>query len=166
MSRVCGLCRVDLDDSNFTKNRLCVDGIDRLCRSCKSEVNRGVTVRFKDRYGVGRYEYNIAKGNYNYVFSRSKSSDRSRGLYTKESDYYSNEELKAIYESECTYCGRPYTGERLTLDRIDNSKGHQRWNVVPACRTCNIVRNNHFSVDEMKLIGAVIAEIFKKRENG
>lgn len=56
----------------------------------------------------------------------------------------------------CTYCGDT---ENVGTDRIDNALGHTTANVIPACRICNVARNNIFTVDEMKLLGVVIAQI-------
>jgi hypothetical protein len=38
----------------------------------------------------------------------------------------------------CDYCGE--TELRMTLDRIDNAKGHTQSNVVPCCIRCNYTR--------------------------
>ena len=40
----------------------------------------------------------------------------------------------------CAYCGE--TALRMTLDRMDNAKGHTRDNVVPACIRCNYARRS------------------------
>lgn len=40
----------------------------------------------------------------------------------------------------CDYCGNHSI--RMTMDRIDNSKGHTITNVVPACYRCNMIRGN------------------------
>lgn len=39
-----------------------------------------------------------------------------------------------LMESPCRYCGLTPSGG---LDRIDNTAGHERTNVVPCCMTCN-----------------------------
>lgn len=67
---------------------------------------------------------------------------------------------KNILSQPCTYCG---STENVGCDRKDNKKGHTIENVIPACYTCNAVRNNHFTVDEMKMIGSVIAKIKRYR---
>ncbi len=44
----------------------------------------------------------------------------------------------------------------MTLDRLDNSKGHTKENVVPACYRCNMIKGNmpyeawKFMVDGVK----------------
>lgn len=40
----------------------------------------------------------------------------------------------------CSYCGE--TELRMTLDRVDNTKGHSQDNVVPACIRCNYLRRD------------------------
>lgn len=48
--------------------------------------------------------------------------------------------VKEMISNPCRYCGR--NAKFMTLDRIDNSIGHVRSNVVPCCRRCNLVRNS------------------------
>ena len=38
-------------------------------------------------------------------------------------------------------------------------------NVIPACYTCNTVRSNLFTMEEMKKLGKVISQIKKDRKN-
>ena len=58
--------------------------------------------------------------------------------------------IENIVNKPCYYCGDTH---RIGCDRIDNSKGHTKDNVVPCCFECNCARNNNFTVDEMKIIG-------------
>jgi hypothetical protein len=71
-----------------------------------------------------------------FILTDSKRSDRKRG--------YKNDLDKTFIESligmGCSYCGDDKI--RITLDRIDNSKGHTKDNVVPACIRCNYVRRH------------------------
>lgn len=48
--------------------------------------------------------------------------------------------IERLIERGCEYCGE--TGLRMTLGRIDNSRGHTLDNVVPACIRCNYARRN------------------------
>jgi hypothetical protein len=70
------------------------------------------------------------------ILNDSKQNDRKRGLVNDlDLDFVE----RAICQ-ECTYCGeRP---PRMSLDRIDNSIGHTKENVVPCCVRCNLVRGN------------------------
>ena len=66
----------------------------------------------------------------------------------------------AITSGKCFYCGDT---ERLGLDRIDNTKGHTKDNVVVCCYECNTARSNNFTQEEMLILGKAIREIKQKR---
>lgn len=72
-----------------------------------------------------------------------------------------SQEICELISQPCVYCGT--LDENRGLDRIDNSKPHIRGNVQPACTSCNLMRGDRFSVDEMHMIGAVVHEIRKRR---
>src|ERR1041385_3112550 len=48
--------------------------------------------------------------------------------------------IKELIKDGCDYCGESPTKIRMTLDRIDNTKGHISSNVIPACYRCNVMR--------------------------
>jgi hypothetical protein len=66
----------------------------------------------------------------------ARSSDRKSGL---ENDL-TKEFIAAEIAKGCAYCGESTV--RMTLDRIDNTKGHTQDNVVPACIRCNYTRKD------------------------
>ena len=51
-----------------------------------------------------------------------------------------------------------------SIDRLDNSKGHTKDNVVPCCIECNTARSDNFTFEEMKVIGKSIRKIKKDRK--
>jgi len=66
----------------------------------------------------------------------SRASDRKAG---RDNDL-TREFIAAEISKGCTYCGE--TEIRMTLDRINNDRGHTQDNVVPACIRCNYTRKN------------------------
>ncbi len=63
----------------------------------------------------------------------------------------SKEVFRKLITKECFYCGSPpveYQDEpsrngkfiRNGLDRVDNTKGYTEDNIVPCCKTCNIMK--------------------------
>ena len=70
-------------------------------------------------------------------------------------------EVAEIISQPCTYCGTDEAPRGL--DRIDNDAAHVRGNVLPACEPCNFARGARLTVEEMKRVGAVIAEIMRDR---
>lgn len=71
------------------------------------------------------------------------------------------EQYLELLGQRCVYCG---TDELIVLDRINNALGYTAENVVAACDVCNSVRNAIFTVDEMKRLGVVIAELRGERD--
>ena len=69
--------------------------------------------------------------------------------------------IENILTKPCVYCGDI---RRIGCDRLDNSKGHTKDNVVPSCIECNTARSNNFTFDEMKVIGKSIRKIKKDRK--
>ncbi len=94
----------------------------------------------------------------------------SRDLRWKLTD----EEVKAINRGDCHYCGAPpsnvcayprksgdvhyvYSG----LDRLDNSVGYVRGNVVPSCRLCNTAKNTLSVAEFADLVKRIAAHLSK-----
>jgi 5-methylcytosine-specific restriction endonuclease McrA len=75
----------------------------------------------------------------------------------------------------CTYCGLPWETlrtikdrknckvTRLTVDRMDNTKGYEKDNLCLACMRCNDMKGNFFSYEQMKRIGLIIREVWQER---
>jgi len=103
-------------------------------------------------------EYQKRKDKISRMLSAYRLRDKKRGfVFDLPREYFENN----IISQTCTYCG---TTENVGCDRINNKQGHTMANVIPACYVCNAVRNNHFTVSEMKKIGKVIAQITIERE--
>jgi hypothetical protein len=71
-----------------------------------------------------------------FILEDSRKSDRRRGF---DNDL-TRGAIEKLISRPCSYCEG--TGDRMTLDRIDNDIGHTQANVVPACYRCNIVRGS------------------------
>lgn len=51
----------------------------------------------------------------------------------------SESEMISIYFMPCHYCGHK-PGKLNGIDRIDNTKGYCKGNVVPCCKLCNFMK--------------------------
>ena len=71
-----------------------------------------------------------------WICVESRSSDRKHG---RDNDM-TREFIRELIRNGCNYCGD--TSIRMTLDRIDNTVGHVKSNVVAACVRCNLVRRD------------------------
>lgn len=70
------------------------------------------------------------------IWIDSRSTDRKVG----RENNLTKEFIAGEIAKGCSYCGE--SSIRMTLDRIDNEKGHTQDNVVPACIRCNYTRRN------------------------
>lgn len=71
-----------------------------------------------------------------FILWEARRSDKLRGRVCD----LTKEEVESLIAEGCRYCGESQL--RMTLDRIDNSKGHTKSNVVPACIRCNYARRD------------------------
>ncbi len=123
------------------------------CRQCRHihEKNKGWydpvydAERSRERYRkVGAIERagNIRRAH--YILRDCLSYDNKKGYVCDLDLDFINEQIAL----PCSYCADPKP-PKMTLDRIDNTVGHSKANVVPACKTCNVGRGR-------KLIGVWI----------
>lgn len=72
-----------------------------------------------------------------FVFQSSNSADKK---LKRENNLTLDFVKELLGPHECMYCGD--TEVKVTLDRIDNTLGHLKTNVNPACVRCNGIRGN------------------------
>ena len=71
-----------------------------------------------------------------FILREARRSDKLRGRVCD----LTKAQIESLIAPGCGYCGE--TRLRMTLDRVDNSKGHTSDNVVPACIRCNYARRD------------------------
>ena len=71
-----------------------------------------------------------------WILHEARRADKRRGLICD----LAREVVEKLIEPGCHYCSEKDL--RMTLDRVDNSKGHSLDNVVPACIRCNYTRRH------------------------
>jgi len=70
------------------------------------------------------------------IWEDSRRADRKK----KRNNNLTKDFIAEYIAKGCSYCGEKTI--RMTLDRIDNERGHTMDNVVPACIRCNYIRGN------------------------
>jgi hypothetical protein len=94
-------------------------------------------------------------------FGRARRTNRRHKGWTLTFEQYT-----LLLKEPCDYCGLPQdpadTG--IGLDRLNNHIGYHIDNVVSCCPVCNMIRNNVFTPDEMKIIGVAVRSIKQSRE--
>ena len=147
-TQVCSICKIEKPLESFYLKR---DGTRRLdCKSCVRKRNKKYETDHKDKINIRRKKF---YHNHREVSlcKRYKIHDKRKNLIFNLTPEWTKE---YITSKPCIYCN---TNKPTGADRIDNSKGHTKDNVIPCCHNCNIIRGNRFTVDEMKLIGSFLS---------
>ncbi len=164
--RTCFRCNRSLaaTPENFHREKSRPLGLSYECKDCHRARKKGRDRR-KERWGALSPEQKEMR---KARMRKWNQSQRGRATFlrkayqrTDDCDLTADEILGYILQP-CVYCGT--TTENRGLDRIDNRKPHVRGNVQTACGDCNIMRGDRFTVDEMKLIGVVVAQIRAARD--
>lgn len=71
-----------------------------------------------------------------FIWEDSRNSDKKKGLHNNLTKDF----IRDLISQPCSYCSEHSI--RMTLDRVNNSKGHTTDNVVQACIRCNYIRGN------------------------
>lgn len=131
--RMCRVCSILKENSLMKLSR---GKPSTICKSCsalrkrqnkdyKSKANERARRRSADPAFADKHICNYSRNNDK---KKGRQNDLNRGF------------IKEMISKGCSYCG--HNGGRMTLDRIDNSIGHLKTNVVPACIRCNYVRRD------------------------
>ena len=154
---------------NFLKDASRPSGLAYECRPCHRERKRGRDFR-SDRWAnhtpdqrakvkARQHRYNRSeKGRAVFLANAYHRIDAEKG---RGCDIDRTFLLEEIFSKPCIYCGS--THEPRGCDRLDNSLGHLKANVVPACQTCNFARGDRLSHGEMLQVGQLIAQIMRDR---
>lgn len=166
-SRVCRRCNVEKEctHENFrvSNKGTDVECVATICRSCDNESSRKRHEArrndpdYKERRKASREKHKIKRPE-TQLFNNYRTVDRLKGWVND----LTKETVKEITGHPCVYCGAT---DKIGLDRLDNSKPHNRNNVVPACGKCNVIRGDYFTVEEMlNIIGPAVRAVQKFRE--
>lgn len=176
----------DVNMNSIATKRYTINGVSKTLKEWAKEVNiRETTLRdrilgYQDKLSFEDIVFNIGYDNKRFnknmtstkeatldnkkarrrasrIVSGYKTRDGKKGLKNDlDMEWY----IENILSKPCIYCGDTIN---IGCDRIDNNLAHNKDNVVPCCRECNIGRGNNFTHEEFLHIGNAIREIKLKR---
>lgn len=130
------------------------------CRKCQSKYMLNYRLANPEKFREKDRAYSkTGKG----VYKKLKQSIRGKLVLM------SQEEFLAWFESQpkvCSYCGLPeeelqtvkdaYNNKtyRLSIDRLDSTRGYEKGNLALCCLRCNHIKGDFFSASEMARIGS------------
>ena len=122
---ICKLCKIEKSVDQyywctaFGKNDKVYKFPSKTCKSCVIKKTK-----------------NYAKNNNaKIILWNARKGDKKRN----QEFNLTIQDVEEIIKQSCVYCG---STAHIAPDRIDNSKGHTKDNVLPACLWCNSFRTN------------------------
>ena len=146
-TKVCPACKEEKPAAKFGYRAPNAKGVRYLvskCRQCKHkhEIEKGWfdpeadALKSRERYDtVYKVERKANINRARYILTDCRRDDKKRGHECDLDIAFIDSQI--IYP--CSYCSDPDPA-KMTLDRVDNSRGHMKDNVVPACLPCNTAR--------------------------
>ena len=157
--KICSHCKKEKSLSEFYKTKTNRDGLSYLCKPCSREQTEKYRTKNRDTY----YQNQKARRETEDVFisnllynARTRAEKKGRE-FTLTPDDIKNRLHEIEYHCEIT--GQKMTLEhgsresknqyKVSLDRIDSSKGYTPDNIQLICNAVNIMKSN-FSVDDFE----------------
>ena len=155
---ICSKCNLPLPLGAFYVNR--TNGHEyrrKTCRKCEDKMrkDRGFKTpekneKLKKRVNEAAKRWRIKPENRGSVIvTDARRSDIRNGFITDIDKEWVTKEIS----KGCSYCGE--TRLVMTLDRINNSLGHLKSNLVSACERCNYLRRDMPHEAWMALVPAI-----------
>lgn len=157
--KICSKCQKSLPVKSFywSQNKQKYYCYCKACRRDYQVENRGQALRKQSIRLAAQRKNNWAS--YRYPFLKHSAKRRNISFLI------SKEEFSAWYKSQCpykcSYCELTleelkHLGIDMSVDRIDNALGYTLDNLTLACLTCNKVKLNVLTYEDMRLIGQVV----------
>lgn len=89
----------------------------------------------------------------------------TRAVYAAQRNHswnLSKEQWLGLISKPCHYCNEALHIFGIGLDRMDNNIGYELQNVVPCCVSCNRIKSDQLSYDEMKAAMSAVLELRHK----
>lgn len=139
--KTCADCGVELTEENcYKKSGGYFRAYCKVCHNKKSDEYNKISSKSPHRKAIAAERQRKKRLNPDklaqIIMVDSKGSDKKHG---RENDL-TRDFVQRTIQCGCSYCGE--TELRITLDRIDNNKGHLQNNVVAACIRCNYARGS------------------------
>jgi len=151
-------CRCDCGNEIIVRGNALTSGNTKSCGCYKHEIDK--SRRFPNNSGVA---YQVMLG--------YKRHAKDRGLIWE----LTREECQNLIEQPCHYCGRIKTNLKITknckegyryngIDRVDNTKGYVKNNVVSCCNICNRAKRDLTKEEFLEWIKTITTFNYSKQE--
>lgn len=140
---------------SFHKDRSNKNGIVSMCKACISNRDK-LRRQAGDKRGALASRKSIRKPTARFL--HAKCISRYSGL-GHEWELTIEQWWGLIDGQVCHYCGGALPESGKALDRKDNTRGYYIDNVVPCCRTCNEIKLDNLTYEEMLAVSALLKQM-------
>ncbi len=133
MMKTCSLCKIEKGLDNFYCRPDRKSGYQSRCKECQKPRRQLGSKKLNEKRKIERKD---PKARAKYLIIDSRHGDTRSG---RQNDL-DHDFVNTMLSKSCFYCGDDEI--RKTLDRIDNSIGHVKTNVVTSCMRCNFTRRD------------------------
>jgi len=141
--RMCTKCGTKKPIEQFHRSKDHIRGECRKCHNRKSKMCRKLRgldpadYRWWKKKGLKEKDQRkTPEFRSRWILADSRKSDKRKGFENNLTKDF----IESLIKDGCLYCGEKNL--LMTLDRIDNFKGHTKENVKPACFRCNYLRRD------------------------
>jgi hypothetical protein len=147
MTKFCTGCKENKWHTEFRPRSDNPNKLRSRCKSCLSKAG----VSYNQAHKIQVYKNNKNTRERSKTIAQLRYASFKQRL--KDRVKLSEFEYCKIFENDppCIYCGLLIRATGSGLDRIDNSKDYTIDNVNPCCGTCNDIRGDNLTVEEMKV---------------
>lgn len=141
-NRTCNRCGVTKEIGNFALIKNKNFARRRVCYSCRAQGERqkaSYSVRQKDKNEALKKSRRTSESRAKHIRWDSARYDRRYGHITENLPI---DWIEEQISKPCSYCERQLSKLEMTLDRVDNNKGHTQDNLIPSCSVCNYFRRD------------------------
>jgi len=160
--RKCSCCQKEYPETKDFFREYSAKGkvyLSRKCKTCLKEYSMNYRQENRERLRDSMRKFDAsAKG----IYKKLKYSGRKHEVKISERDFV---EWYQSQQKKCFYCGLreedlhnvkdAYNNKtnRLSVDRMDSSRGYEMGNIVLCCLRCNHIKGDFFTPLEMAEIG-------------
>lgn len=122
------------------------------------KINKDILTEKRSQLRRGDKTKYLQKESKNAWYRFRYSTKKRKLKYTISRDFY-----EELLTKPCHYCGmlRSSTSLSSWIDRVDNEKGYLIDNVLPCCPTCNKLKSDYLTKEEIE----EIIKLLKKLRN-
>ena len=155
------------DKSCYHRSRVKQSESSRICGKCYEEKslncfrikkNSNFTVSSCKECEKNRHKDFARTLHGRWMFAKKRAAQRDIE-WNLDKEIYA-----ALIKEKCHYCSGKLQKTGVGLDRKANEFGYICENVVPCCKICNIVKNDHFTYNEMMLLSPTLIAIRNTKE--